>query len=291
MRMRNILITGASRGIGRAIAKIFAPEDCNLFINSLHGGSKLDECVEELTSIRRRSAGTGIIVPIKGDVGDPQFVRGMFEEISKKIRGERLNNRPEGNSRKKAEFGSRNDMNKEGDIMASCNNMGMNVPGLDILINNAGISHVGLLQDMPDEKWERIIATNLSSVHYCCKAAIPGMLAAGGGRIINISSVWGNVGASCEVAYSATKGGVNAYTKALARELAPSHIAVNAIACGCIDTDMNKIFSSDERAALCEEIPAGRFADPDEVAKLVKAVAEQSDYLTGQIITLDGGWM
>ncbi len=266
--MRNILITGASRGIGRAIAKIFAPEDCNLFINSLHGGSKLEECVEELTAIRRRSAGTGIIVPIKGDVGDPKFVRGMFEEISKKIRGERLNNRPEGNSRNKTEN-----------------------TGLDILINNAGISHVGLLQDMPDEKWERIIATNLSSVHYCCKAAIPGMLAAGGGRIINISSVWGNVGASCEVAYSATKGGVNTYTKALSRELAPSHIAVNAIACGCIDTDMNKIFSSDERAALCEEIPAGRFADPDEVAKLVKAVAEQSDYLTGQIITLDGGWM
>ena len=261
--MKNILITGASRGIGRAIAKAFAPEDCNLFINSLHGGSKLEECVEELTSIRRGGTGTGYIVPIKGDVGDPHFVKSMFEEIAR---------------------------HQKGDLKRQ-KGAGEDTARLDILVNNAGISHVGLLQDMPDEKWERIVATNLSSVHYCCKAAIPGMLAAGGGRIINISSVWGNVGASCEVAYSATKGGVNAYTRALARELAPSHIAVNAIACGCIDTDMNKIFSADERAALCEDIPAGRFADPEEVARLVRSVAEQSDYLTGQVITLDGGWM
>ena len=261
--MKNILITGASRGIGRAIAKEFAHGDCNLFVNSLHGGEKLTGCVDELTAIRRGTAGTGCIVPLKGDVGDPRFVREMFAEIK------RHTNSFDGAPKTAAGAPAR----------------------IDILINNAGISYVGLLQDMTDEKWDRIVATNLSSVHYCCREAIPGMLAAGGGRIINISSVWGSVGASCEVAYSATKGGVNAYTKALARELAPSHISVNAIACGCIDTDMNRIFSDDERSALCEEIPAGRFAEPEEVAKLVRAIAEQSDYLTGQIVTLDGGWM
>ena len=261
--MKNILITGASRGIGRAIAKEFAQTDCNLFVNSLHGGEKLTECVDELTSIRRGRAGTGCIVALKGDVGDPGFVRSMFAEIK------------------------RHTQSFDGAMKSDANGPAR----IDILINNAGISYVGLLQDMTDDQWDRIVATNLSSVHYCCREAIPGMLSAGGGRIINISSVWGSVGASCEVAYSATKGGVNAYTKALARELAPSHISVNAIACGCIDTDMNRIFSEAERTALCEEIPAGRFAEPEEVAKLVRAIAEQSDYLTGQIITLDGGWM
>lgn len=245
--MKNILITGASRGIGRAIAVEFARTDCNLYLNSLHGGEKLEESISVVTAVRRESGTTGNIIAMRGDVGNPEFVRNMFGHL------------------------------RESD-------------GLDILINNAGISHVGLLQDMSDEQWNRIIATNLSSVHYCCHEAIPMMLASGGGRIINISSVWGNVGASCEVAYSATKGGVNAYTKALAKELAPSHIAVNAVACGCIDTDMNRCFTEAERDALCEEIPAGRFADPSEVARLVRAVAEQSEYLTGQIITLDGGW-
>ena len=111
------------------------------------------------------------------------------------------------------------------------------------------------------------------------------------GRIINISSVWGIAGASCEVAYSASKGGVNAFTKALAKELAPSKIQVNAIACGVIDTRMNACFSEEERAALNDEIPAGRFGRPDEVAALALMLATGNDYLTGQIITLDGGWL
>ena len=110
------------------------------------------------------------------------------------------------------------------------------------------------------------------------------------GRIINISSVWGNVGASCEVAYSASKGGVNSFTKALAKELAPSNIAVNAIACGTIDTRMNACFSEEERMALAEEIPAGRFGTTEEVATLALQLAESPTYLTGQILTMDGGW-
>ena len=254
--MKNVLITGASRGIGRAIALEFARENCNLFVNSLHGGEKLEESIAVMTAVRRENGTTGSILAMRGDVGNPEFVRNMFAKINEHLEADE-----------------------------SCDSK-----GIDILVNNAGISHVGLLQDMTDEEWNRIISTNLSSVHYCCHEAIPMMLRAGGGRIINISSVWGNVGASCEVAYSATKGGVNAYTKALAKELAPSHIAVNAVACGCIDTDMNKCFTEEERGILCEEIPVGRFADPSEVAELVHALASQSEYLTGQIITMDGGW-
>lgn len=243
--MKNVLITGASRGIGRAIAVEYARQDCNLFVNSLNGGTKLEETVAILNAVRSENHSEGCIDRIRGDVGDADFVRSMFAHIE---------------------------------------------DGVDILINNAGVSYVGLIQDMSDEDWDRIIATNLSSVHYCCHEAVSQMLKKGSGRIVNISSVWGDVGASCEVAYSATKGGINAYTKALAKELAPSHIAVNAVACGCVDTDMNRIFSEEDKKALCEEIPAGRFAEPEEVARLVVGLCEQSDYLTGQIITLDGGW-
>ena len=117
------------------------------------------------------------------------------------------------------------------------------------------------------------------------------MLQQGRGKILNISSVWGNVGASCEVAYSACKGGLNSFTKALAKELAPSNIQVNALACGCIDTEMNACFTEEEKAALSEEIPAGRFGTPEEVAALALQLTTGNDYLTGQIITLDGGWI
>ncbi len=117
------------------------------------------------------------------------------------------------------------------------------------------------------------------------------MLQRKSGKIINISSVWGNVGASCEVAYSASKGGVNAFTRALAKELAPSNIQVNAIACGMIDTRMNDCFSEEERLALAEEIPSGRFGTPEEVAALALQLCTENSYLTGQIITLDGGWI
>lgn len=163
--------------------------------------------------------------------------------------------------------------------------------GIDILVNNAGIDHIGLLSDMTIEEWNHIINTNLTSVFSCCKLAIPYMVSKKQGRIINISSAWGNVGASCETAYSATKGGINAFTKALAKELAPCNIQVNAIACGVIDTDMNRCFSPEERAALVEEIPAGRFGTPEEVAGLILQLAESPAYLTGQIIGLDGGWI
>lgn len=163
--------------------------------------------------------------------------------------------------------------------------------GIDILVNNAGIDHIGLLSDMTIEEWNQVINTNLTSVFSCCKLTIPYMVSKNQGRIINISSAWGNVGASCEAAYSATKGGINSFTKALAKELAPSNIQVNAIACGVIDTDMNRCFSPEERTALAEEIPAGRFGTPEEVAELILQLAESPAYLTGQVIGLDGGWI
>lgn len=164
------------------------------------------------------------------------------------------------------------------------------IPELDVLINNAGLSYVGLLSEMSTTDWQRIMSTNLDSLFYTCRLAIPLMLQKHSGKIINISSVWGNVGASMEVAYSASKGAVNSFTKALAKELAPSHIQVNAIACGVIDTDMNSCFSAEEMEALRKEIPCDRIGQPSEAAQMVRNLLNAPDYLTGQIITLDGGW-
>ena len=133
--------------------------------------------------------------------------------------------------------------------------------------------------------------TNLTSVFNCCKLAIPDMVAKQAGKIINISSVWGVAGASCEVAYSATKGAVNAFTKALAKELAPSNIQVNAIACGAIDTEMNQWLEEDDLISLIDEIPSGRLGKAEEVADLVYHLGYKNAYLTGQVIGLDGGWI
>ena len=165
------------------------------------------------------------------------------------------------------------------------------LPDMDVLINNAGISHIGLLTDMTYEQWQDGIQTNLTSCFLTCKYVVPGMVRQKSGKIINISSVWGNVGASMEVAYSASKGGINSFTKALAKELGPSNIQVNALACGVIDTDMNRCFDEADMQALIEEIPADRIGKPEEVAFLVGQLATQNTYLTGQIITLDGGWI
>ncbi len=162
---------------------------------------------------------------------------------------------------------------------------------LGVLVNNAGISYIGLLTDMDIADWNRIVSVNLTSVFSACRLVVPSMVSAKSGRIINISSVWGNVGASCEVAYSACKGGINAFTKALGKELAPSGISVNAIACGMIDTDMNRCFQEEERTALMDEIPAGRMGTPEEAAQLALSLATGPAYLNGQVITLDGGWI
>ena len=243
MAKKVVLVTGASRGIGKAIAVKFAKKGYNVIINCAHREQELMQTKKEIESYQVTCTA------FLGDMGDMSVCEQMFSMIRK-------------------QFGS-----------------------LDVLVNNAGIDYIGLLQDMSSEDWDRILRTNLTSVFNCCKLAIPLMLPAGHGKIVNISSVWGNVGASCEVAYSACKGGMNSFTRGLAKELAPSNIQVNAIACGCIDTQMNACFSEEERAALTDEIPAGRFGMPEEVASLVLTLAEGNEYLTGQIITLDGGWI
>lgn len=164
------------------------------------------------------------------------------------------------------------------------------IDDLTVLVNNAGVSFVGLLSDMTMNDWHRIMATNLDSVFYCSKKAIPLMLKSHSGSIINVSSVWGQRGASMEVAYSASKGGVDSFTKALAKELAASNIAVNAVSCGYIDTDMNSHLTAEEVDEIIAEIPADRIGQPSEVAELILKIAESPSYLTGQIIGIDGGW-
>ena len=155
----------------------------------------------------------------------------------------------------------------------------------------AGISHIGLIQDMSPAEWEHILSSNLSSVFYCSQLATKMMLPAKSGKILSISSVWGCAGASAEVAYSTTKGGINAFTKALAKELAPSNIQVNAIACGIINTEMNAFLSKEELNNIIEEIPSGRMGTAEEAAELAFAINKKNDYLTGQVIILDGGWL
>jgi len=163
---------------------------------------------------------------------------------------------------------------------------------IDILINNAGISKVGLFMDATPDEWDNIINVNLKGTINCSHNAMQEMIKQKSGSIINISSMWGNVGASCEVVYSASKGAINAFTKALAKELAPSNIRVNAIAPGVIDTEMNDWLSIDERKALVNEIPMMKFGEVSDVGMLVTFLAsEKSKYITGQVITIDGGML
>ncbi len=244
MTYKTALVTGASRGIGKAIAVTLAANGYHLMITCHKNGEILEELKEYIEMHYPVTCLT-----FTGDIGDYMTVQQMFTIFQE-------------------HFSS-----------------------LDVLVNNAGISHIGLLTDLTPEDWDRILQTNLSSVFYTCRYGIPHMLRKKNGKIINISSVWGVSGASCEVAYSATKGGVNAFTKALAKELAPSNIQVNAIACGAIDTDMNGFLTEEELESLLLEIPAGRMGRPEEVASLVMDLCTGNNYLTGQVIQLDGGWI
>ena len=235
-----VLITGASRGIGKATAAAFAEAGCNLYLTCRSHGADLEAYAAELEARFHVSCRAFVC-----DMGNEADVAELF----------------------------------------------LHIPSVDIVINNAGTAWIGLLTDMKPQEWHRLMQTNLDALFYTSSKAVPLMVQQHSGRIINISSVWGNVGASCEVAYSASKGGVNAFTKALARELAPSGISVNAVACGVIDTEMNRSYlSAEDMKVLKNEIPADRIGTPQEVAQLILLLAKAPVYMTGQIITIDGGW-
>lgn len=244
MTEKNVLITGASRGIGRSTAILFAQNGYHVFLNCNKSVEELKQVQEEIEKHHPKA-----VTLVPGNVGNPSDVRSIF-----------------------------------GEIYSHCDS-------LDALINNAGIAHIGLLMDLTDEEWQQIIDTNLSSVFYCCREAVPKMVSKKSGRIINISSMWGTVGASCEAAYSASKSGIHGLTRALAKELAPSGISVNAIACGVIDTVMNAQLDEAERQSLAEEIPAGRFCRPEEIAEVIWQTVNTPAYMTGQIIGVDGGYI
>lgn len=244
MTEKNVLITGASRGIGRSTAILFAQNGYHVFLNCNKSVEELKQVQEEIEKHHPKA-----VTLVPGNVGNPSDVRSIF-----------------------------------GEIYSHCDS-------LDVLINNAGIAHIGLLMDLTDEEWQQIIDTNLSSVFYCCREAVPKMVSKKSGRIINISSMWGTVGASCEAAYSASKSGIHGLTRALAKELAPSGISVNAVACGVIDTVMNAQLDEAERQSLAEEIPAGRFCSPEEIAEVIWQTVNTPAYMTGQIIGVDGGYI
>lgn len=164
------------------------------------------------------------------------------------------------------------------------------LPPVDVLVNNAGISHVGLISQISPEEWDRLFAVNVKGIYNTVRAVLPAMLAKQAGAVVNLSSMWGQAGASCEAAYSATKGAVIALTQALARELGPSGIRVNAVSPGLIATDMNAHLSEEDLAALAADTPLGRIGTPEEVAAAILYLAE-ADFVTGQNLPVNGGYL
>ena len=163
-------------------------------------------------------------------------------------------------------------------------------PRVDVLVNNAAVSHIGTIRDISEEEWDRLFAVNVKGVYHCVNAVLPKMLETQSGCILNVASMWGEVGASCEVCYSAAKGAVIAMTKALAKELAPSGIRVNAVSPGVIDTDMNSHLTGEELQALADETPLGRIGKPENVADALLYLAS-ADFVTGQILSVNGGFV
>ncbi|SDC88351.1 3-oxoacyl-[acyl-carrier protein] reductase [Paenibacillus sp. UNCCL117] len=241
---QTVLVTGASRGIGAAIARRFASARMNVIIHYLHSHEAANETARQCMHHGAR------VLTVTADLRSQEQIARMKEKLQQH---------------------------------------GL-VP--DILVNNAGISHYGMLADITEEEWDQVMNVNLKGMFLMTRQFMPEMVAQKFGRIINVSSIWGMSGASCEVAYSTAKGGMNAFTKALAKELAPSGVTVNAVAPGVVDTMMMAGFNPEEKAALENDIPAGRFGQPDEIASLVYFLAlPESGYITGQIISPNGGWL
>lgn len=238
------IVTGASRGIGRAIAIKLAKSGIEVAVNY----SKDADGAKKTVSAIKEFGGTACM--FKADISSYKETQGLISDVTKA-------------------FGR-----------------------IDILINNAGISKVGLFTDLKSDDIDEIIDVNLKGALNCSHCVLPQMISRKKGCIVNISSIWGNVGASCEVAYSCTKGGINAFTRALAKEMAPSKIRVNAVAPGVIDTTMNNNLTSEEKEDLRLEIPMERFGLPEDIANAVSFLcSKEADYITGQVLTVDGAFL
>lgn len=240
--MKNVLITGASRGIGAACAKLFAQKGFCVYVNY----RKERERAAVLCDALNKEGFCAI--PLQADVSDAGQAADMFAQIHE----------------------------HSGD--------------LDILINNAGIAQQKLFTDITESEWDRMFDVNVKGMYLCCKHALPGMIRKKSGSIVNISSMWGITGASCEVHYSAAKASVIGLTRALAKEVAPSGVRVNCVAPGAVKTDMNASLTEDDLALLREETPLGTLGTPDEIAKAVYFLASpDSSFTTGQVLSPNGG--
>lgn len=239
--MKTVLITGGTRGIGKAIAQEFLQQGYEVILNYCRDEDAAIAAQEEFNE-------QGYCpVLMRADVSDEAQVKDMFKEVFR-IYGK-----------------------------------------IDVLINNAGISLIRVIQDTSDEDFRRIMAVNVGGAFLCSREVTDNMICNGGGAIINIASIWGEVGASCEVAYSASKGALIAFTKALAKELAPSYVRVNCVSPGVIDTEMNSHLSDVEMEDLISEIPLGRLGTGEDVAKACVYLAENS-YVTGEVLSVGGGF-
>ena len=241
---KTVLITGASRGIGRATAEKFAIEDYNVIINYYKSKDNALSLLEHLLS-----SGANAIA-IQADVSNRKQVEQMFKESYKK-------------------FGK-----------------------VDVLVNNAGIADMALFTDITEEQWKEIFAVNVNGMFNCCQCVLPKMISEKSGRIINIASIWGLVGASCETHYSATKGAIISFTKALAKELGPSNILVNAVAPGAVDTDMIAGVNEEVLEIIRSETPLEVIAKPEEIADIIYLLSkEETKLITGQVINPSGGFV
>lgn len=241
---RTVIVTGASRGIGRAAACLFARKGCSTVVNYHRSEQEAQSLVQSLTQ-----EGCSALA-VRADVSDPAQVKELFQKTQEA-------------------FG-----------------------GLDVLINNAGIAQTGLFTDCDPQQWDRVFAVNVKGAFLCCQQAVPLFLREHRGKIVNVSSIWGIAGASCEAAYSASKAALIGLTKALAKELGPSGIQVNCVAPGVVDTQMNANLTPEDLEALKEETPLGVIGSPEDIAKSIYFLASpESDFITGQVLSPNGGFL
>lgn len=243
--MKTALVTGASRGIGSAVAVALAQMGYAVVINYMKSKDRAEKLAEVITNSYKVPA-----LAVQCDVSDSEQVAKMFSTIKKEL------------------------------------------GGVDVLVNNAGVSSQKMLTDISVGEWKRTIGVNLDGAFYCSKEALPYMVSKKQGSIINISSMWGQVGASCEVHYSTAKAGLIGFTKALAKEVALSNIRVNAVAPGVVMTDMMGSFDDETIALLKEETPLQKLGTPKNIADAVAFLAsDKAEFITGQILGVNGGFV